>query len=85
MQLFRHSPTTSYKVADLREYKNPFIFGNTIEVFNWDGVKQQVIHLDEYGQNIMLSKDNKTLYLFSDYSEDISEPFIYSYDLDAIY
>ena len=73
------------KGTKLEEWKNPFIFGNTIEVFNWDGVKQQVIHLDEYGQNIMLSKDNKTLYLFSDYSEDISEPFIYSYDLDAIY
>lgn len=73
------------KGTKLKEWKNPFIFGNTIEVFNWDGEKQQVIHLDEYGQNIMLSKDNKTLYLFSDYSEDISEPFIYSYDLDSIY
>lgn len=66
----------------LEEWKNPFIFGNTIEVFDRDGVKKQVIHLDKYGQNIMLSEDNNTLYLISDYSEDTSEPFIYSYDLD---
>lgn len=70
------------KGTKLEEWKNPFIFGNTIEVFDWDGVKQQVIHLDKYGQNIMLSEDRSTLYLFSDYSEDTSEPFMYSYNLD---
>lgn len=65
----------------LDEYKDRFVFGNTVEVFDWDGEKQQVIHLDQYGQNIMLSEDSKTLYLISEYSEDTLEPYIYSYDL----
>lgn len=62
----------------------PWIFGNTVEVFDWDGVKQQVIHLDNYGQNIMLSEDGKTLYLISDYSEDIPDCYIYSYDISDL-
>ena len=66
----------------LKEWNNPFIFGNTIEVFDWDGEKQQIIHLDKYGQYIMLSEDNKTLYLVSDYSEETTEPFIFSYNLE---
>ena len=78
-----------YKDSDskgekLKKYKDQFIFGNTVEVYDWDGVKQQVIHLDNYGQSIMISKDGKTLYLLSDYSDDINEPYIYSYDLNAI-
>lgn len=72
------------KGEKLNKYKDQFIFGNTVEVYDWDGVKQQVIHLDYYGQSIMISKDSKTLYLLSDYSDDIDEPYIYSYDLSAI-
>lgn len=79
--LLRDSDSKGEKIED---WRNPFIFGNTIEVFDWDGVKKMVVHLDKYGQNIMLSKDSRVLYLVSDYSEDKPEPFIYSYDLSAI-
>lgn len=72
------------KGEKLDKYKDPFIFGNTVEMYDWDGVKRLVIHLDHYGQSIMISKDSKTLYLLSDYSDDIDEPYIYSYDLSAI-
>lgn len=68
----------------LEKFEDPFIFGNTIEVFDWDGDKQQIIHLDKYGQNLMLSDDNRTLYLISDYSEDKPDPFIYAYDLISL-
>ncbi len=68
----------------LEKYDSPFIFGNTIEVYDWDGVKLQIIHLDKYGQKIQLSADSQTLYLFSDYSDDTPEPLIYSYDLSSL-
>ena len=64
--------------------KDPFPMGNTVEVYNWDGVKQQVIHLDKYGRTLMLSKDSKTLYLYSEYMRDGSDPYIYSYDLSSL-
>ncbi len=67
----------------LKVYK-PFVFGNTVEVYNWEGIKQQVLHLDKLGQNIMLSDDGQTLYLFSGYSDDTPEPIIYSYDLSSL-
>ena len=66
----------------LDKYKDPFIFGNRIEVYDWDGVMKKIIHLDKYGQNIMLSADGHTIFLFSDYSDETPEPKIYSYDLN---
>ena len=72
------------KGEKLDKYKDQFIFGNTVEVYDWDGVMLQIIHLDHYGQSIMISKDSKTLYLLPDYSDDIDEPYIYSYDLSTI-
>ena len=65
------------------DMKDPFPYGNTVEVYDWDGVKQQIIHLDHLGQEIMLSKDGKTLYLYSGYMQNGSDPYIYSYDLNA--
>lgn len=65
----------------LEKYKDPFIFGNRIEVYDWDGNMKKIIHLDKYGQSVMLSADGHTLFLFSDYSDDTPEPIIYSYDL----
>ena len=64
--------------------KDPFPMGNIVEVYNWDGVKQKIIHLDKYGDEIMLSKDGKTLYLYSGYMQDGSDPYIYSYDLSSL-
>ena len=64
--------------------KDPFPIGNIVEVYNWDGVKQKIIHLDKYGDEIMLSKDGKTLYLYSGYLQDGSDPYIYSYDVGSL-
>lgn len=69
------------KNGNKREKWNPFLFGNTIEVFDWDGKKQRVIHLDNYGQRIFVSEDNKTLYLFND-DYDEGSPKIWIYKLN---
>ena len=61
----------------------PWAFGNTLEVYDWDGVKQQVIHLDNYAHRIMLSGDGKTLYLFAQ-TDEIIKPAIFSYDISNL-
>ena len=66
------------------DMKDPFPMGNIVEVYDWDGVKQKIIHLDKYGDEIMLSKDGKTLYLYSGYLQDGSDPYIYSYDVGSL-
>ena len=60
-----------------------YMFGNTVEVFDWDGVKQQIIHLDNYAQRIMLSGDGNTLYLFAQ-TDEIIKPAIFSYDISKL-
>ena len=60
------------------------IFGNTVEVFDWDGVKHQVIHLDNYYREIMLSGDGNTLFLHPGMTEDIIKPALYSYDISNL-
>ena len=59
-------------------------YGNTIEVYDWDGVKHQVIHLDNYYQEIMLSGDGNTLFLHPGWTEDIIKPALYSYDISNL-
>lgn len=66
------------------DMKDPFPMGNTVEVYDWDGVKQQVIHLDKFGQSIKLSEDGKTLYLYSGWMSNGSDSYIYSYDLSSL-
>ena len=60
-----------------------YMFGNTVEVFDWDGVKQQIIHLDNYAQRIMLSGDGNTLFLFTQ-TDEIIKPAIFSYDISNL-
>lgn len=60
------------------------LFGNTVEVFDWDGVKQQVIHLDNYYKDIMLSGDGNTLFLLPGRSDEIIKPAICSYDISNL-
>lgn len=72
------------EIMEKIDMKDPFPMGNTVEVYDWDGVKQQIIHLDKYGRTIMLSKDGKTLYLYSEYMNDESDIYIFSYDLSSI-
>ena len=62
---------------------HPYLFGNTVEVYDWDGVKQEVIHLDNYAQRIMLSGDGNTLFLFSQ-TDEIIKPAIFSYDISNL-
>lgn len=64
--------------------KDPFPWGNIVEVYDWEGVKQRIIHLDQLGQEIMLSKDGKTLYLYSEDLQDGADPYIYSYDVGSL-
>ena len=68
------------------EAKEPhmYLFGNTVEVYDWDGVKQQVIHLDNYYQEIMLSGDGNTLYLLPGMTDEIIKPAIYSYNISNL-
>ena len=81
--LYKHSNSKG-EIMEEFDMKDPFPWGNTVEVYDWDGVKQRVIHLDRLGQEIMLSKDSKTLYLYSGYPQDGSDPYIYSYDLSSL-
>lgn len=60
------------------------LYGNTVEVFDWDGVKQQVIHLDNYYKDIMLSGDGNTLFLLPGRSDEIIKHAIYSYDISNL-
>lgn len=67
----------------LDEWKNPYVYGNTIEVFDWDGKKQKIIYLDKYGQRIFITEDNNMLYLLTDdFFEDGSRPEIWVYNLN---
>ncbi len=60
-----------------------YLFGNVVELYDWDGNKQKVIYLDHYGSSIKMSDDSKKLLLFADdYIKNIHK--IWSYDLSNI-
>ena len=61
-----------------------FRYGNTVEVYDWDGIKHQVIHLDNYYREIMLSGDGNTLFLHPGMTGDIIKPALYSYDISNL-
>ena len=48
------------------------------------GGKLAFIHLDKFGQEIMLSQDGKTLYLYSGFIDDETDFYIYSYDISSL-
>lgn len=75
--LYKDSDDKGVKLEKI-DAKFPFPMGNTVVVYDWDGIRQQVIHLDKVGREIMLSNDGKTLYLYSGYMDDGDE-YIYSY------
>lgn len=69
----------------LDELKNPYVYGNIVQVFDWDGNIVKTILLDKYGQDVFVSEDNKTLYLFTkDYFEEESKPEIWAYELNDL-
>ena len=61
-----------------------FRYGNTVEVYDWDGIRHQVIHLDNYYREIMLSGDGNTLFLHPGMTGDIIKPALYSYDISNL-
>ena len=62
---------------------HPTIYGNIIEMYDWNGNIQRKIRLDHYGQRIMLSEDNKKLYLLTDdFDGDNFNPEIWVYNLE---
>lgn len=77
---------TKYKeIYTLEEGRDlsPYIYGNVVELYDWDGNKQKVIYLDHYGSSIIVSDDGKKLLLFADdYIKNIHK--IWSYDLSDI-
>ena len=68
------------------ENYSPYIYGNVVELFDWDGNKKNVLYLDHYGQRIFLSEDGKKLYLFSDNNnlQTPKEPYIWVYDISNL-
>lgn len=65
------------------DIKDPFPMGNIVEVYNWNGEKLNVIHLDRFGRNIYISGEGKTLYLYTSYMNDENQ-YMYSYDLSSL-
>ena len=74
-----------YGKLPLEEY-SLFIYGNSVELYDWDGNKKKILYLDHYGQRIMSSEDGKRLYLFSDdnRSRNPKEPHIWVYDISSL-
>lgn len=68
---------------ELEKWVNPYIYGNIVEVYDWQGNLKTKFKLDKFGQRIMVSDDNKILYLFTDdyYSGEDSKPEIWSYKI----
>lgn len=73
------------KGEKLEKWRNPYIFGNIVQIYDWDGKKVKTICLDKYGQDLFVSEDNKTLYLLNlDYFEEDSQPEIWVYDISGL-
>ena len=62
------------------------IYGNAVELYDWDGNKKKILYLDHYGQRIFLSADGKKLYLFSDdcFLRYPKEPHVWVYDISNL-
>ena len=74
-----------YKGEKLEKWSTS-IYGNIIEVYDWEGIKKVIIKLDHYGQRIMMSDDKTKLYLLSDGFWDRDKPKfeMWTYELGGI-
>lgn len=73
------------KGVKLDKWKNPYIYGNVVQIFDWQGNNVRTIRLDRFGQDVFVSDDNKILYLFTkDYFEEDSKPEIWAYNLSEL-
>ena len=53
-------------------------FGNVVEIFDWNGNKQNVLYLDHYGNRMILSDDGKKLYLYcTDFYQNGHKMWVY--------
>lgn len=74
------------KKIKIEDYTRQYLYGNTIEIYDWDGKqRKKVIKLDHIGQRIIISDDGKTLYLFTDdFWEGDPNPQIWAYDISNL-
>ena len=74
------------KKIKIEDYTRQHLYGNTIEIYDWDGKqRKKVIKLDHIGQRIIISDDGKTLYLFTDdFWEGDPNPQIWAYDISNL-
>ncbi len=74
------------KKIKIEDYNRQYLYGNTIEIYDWDGKqRKKVIKLDHIGQRIIISDDGKTLYLFTDdFWEGDPNPQIWAYDISNL-
>ena len=72
-----------YALLSKQEIVNNFFysFGNTIEVYDWNGTLKKTLILDKQGQYIKVSDDNNTLYLFTN-NQESGEEEIWMYSLN---
>lgn len=66
------------------KYVDSYIYGNTVVEYDWEGNKKRTIHLDHFGRDILLSDDNKTLYLMTNDHFNNVVPRIWSYDISNL-
>ena len=60
------------------------LYGDVIEIYDWDGRQQKrIIKLDHIGQQIKISDDHNTLYLFTASYND-GDQQIWSYDISNL-
>ena len=74
------------KTLTLEEYDRQFLYGDIVEIYDWDGNKQKkILKLDHIGQRIKISDDGKTLFLLTDdLWEGEPNQQIWSYDISNL-
>lgn len=62
------------------KWDSPLVYGDIVNVYDWDGNILNSFHLDRIGMRIMVSEDNNKLYLFEDnYDENDLNIWLYDF------
>lgn len=59
------------------------IYGNIVEIYDWEGNLEKTLELDHFGKNIKVTKEDEILYLFTD-KKNSGDQEIWGYDLSLI-